>query len=310
MSDQMNPWLASIYGTDGADDLEKTAQSHLLAKLAEENNVDLSQFTPEELQQLAAEVLGNNVPGQQAAPPAGAPGAFAPAAQPQAGGMMPFQMAQANQGGMQQDPGMLQKEAQAKFDEADLLGRVMAHAYTQELEKIAAFYAGGTPRSAGEKLRGAALKYKMKGRAAVEDAGKAAKGAFGKAKAHVGAHRGAYTAGAASFAGAAAGRMAGKNKEASAFEKLAEMHAAEILSNAGYDPSTGQDMAAQQQDTNAQQMQGQVNQDTGQQGQEGGTPDEQFGQALDSRALEMLAGAGYDVNEIMARLQLAQQGQA
>ncbi len=36
---------------------------------------------------------------------------------------------------------------------------------------------------------------------------------------------------------------------------------------------------------------------------------EQFTEALDNRALELLAENGYDVNEILARIQLAQ-GQA
>lgn len=352
----MNSWLASIYGTgaDVDDNIEKTAQAHLLAKLAEESNIDISQFTPEELQALAAEIMGENAQGLQAGPPAGTPGAFAPAAQlpqqaaPQAfapaaqqaqqaqqgqpgqqgqGGQLPFQMAAANQqaagGGM--DPASLQKEAQAKWEEADFLGRVMAHAYTQELEKIA-----------GSRFEGA--------KSALKGAAGAAKGKAqhfgGVAKAHVSAgssspvrkgvehakrHKGAYGAGAAAAGGFAAGRM---SKEASAFEKLAEMQAAEILGATGFDPSTGtdllsqgndqgqqqqqfgQDLAGQQQQVNNQQMQQQVNAQTGQTGQEqvpGQEGEQDFQQALNDRSLEMLEQAGYDVNEILARLQYAQQ---
>ncbi len=314
MSNGMHPWLAQIYGTDGGDDLEKTAQSHLLSKLASDNNLDLSQFSPEELQQLLQEVIGEQAPAevaaqqaqQQAAPQqyaqqTQAPQAFAPAAnpaqasmqQPQTapGGMMPFQMAPQTGGA---DMASMQKEAQAKFEEADLLGRVMAHAYTQELEKIAATKQAGRFGAAAEK----------------------AKGFAGKAVQHVKNHKGAYGAGAAGVAaGEAHGRM---SKKASAFEKLAEMHAADILGAAGFDPATGQDnyAAAQPEQAATQSPASQQQQVQDQQQQAGGVaqpgqpqtsePGAEFAQALDTRALEMLQNAGYDVNEILARIQYAQ----
>lgn len=328
----MNPWLAEIYGTDGADDIEKTAQTHLLAKLAEENNLDLSQFTPEQLQQLLHEVMGDEAqqqiqaqqPGQPGAPQQFAPPqaqpqqmrqaqpqAFAPAAgagapqqQQPAGGMMPFQMA--SQGGGS-DTASLQKEAQAKFEEADLLGRVMAHSYTQELEKIAASKTAGHFEAA-------------KGHVA-HAAGKARGAAHGAAE-HLKHHKGKYMAGAA---GVAAGEVHGRmSKKASAFEKLAEMHAADILSASGFDPSTGMDTTAGagpgdqtgQQNPAAMQQQTQIDQQqaggVAQPGQpQASEPGAEFAQQLDNRALEMLSNAGYDTNEILARLQLAQgqQGQ-
>lgn len=310
----MNPWLASIYGTDGADDLEKTAQSHLLQKLAAENDLDLSQLSPEDLQQLLAEVMSEQgdpaaqqhmqaaqagqqpgVPAQQA-PQGQVPGqqrpaqhpamaqAFAPSAQPQVPQGMP-------QGAMQQaagggDMASLQKEAQAKFEEADLLGRVMAHAYTQELEKIAMTKTAGKM----DALKGAA--------------GKASNFAKSNKKAI-----GAAAGGAA--AGFAAGRMSKKASAGPAFLKLAEMHAAEILSSAGFDPATGTDTYAQQQAPEQAQapVEGQPQQAVGQEGQQEQGAD--FAQQLDQTALDMLANAGYDVNEILARLQMAQgQGQA
>lgn len=354
----MNSWLAEIYGTDGADDLEKTAQAHILQKLAEENNLDLSQFSPEELQQLLVEVLGPEAaaeqmgavpgaalqqpgqqPGQGMNPQMGQPAqqgmpqqttigqnglpqqarpqqAFAPAApqaqqqQPQGQqGMQPYQMAP--QGG--QDQASLQKEAQAKFEEADLLGRVMAHAYTQELEKIA----GSRMESAKAAVKGVA----GKARDAAASAHGSAKGYASRAAGHVKAHKGAYGAGAAAAGGFAAGRM---SKKASAFEKLAEMHAADILGAAGFDPSTGMDTTAQQQPQQQTQqpqpadVQQQVQTEQQQMGgvmQPGqpqtSEPGAEFSQALDNRALEMLEAAGYDVNEILARLQLSQNpGQA
>lgn len=324
----MNPWLASIYGTNGEEDLEKTAQTHLLQKLAEENNLDLSQFSPEELQQLLNEVMGDQSPaalaGQQGMPQqvqqtqqlqqTQAPQAFAPAAnpgqasmqQPQTpAGMMPFQMAPQTGGA---DMAAMQKEAQAKFEEADLLGRVMAHAYTQELEKIAQSKTAGRFGEAAKHV----------GHKAHEVAGHVGKAVHHGAKAvasHVKSHKGAYGAGAAGLAaGEAHGRM---SKKASAFEKLAEMHAADILGAAGYDPNTGMDTLAAQgeqaatQSPASQQQQVQTEQQQApgvvQPGQpQASEPGAEFAQALDSRALEMLSNAGYDVNEILARLQLAQ----
>lgn len=336
-----HPWLTSIYGTDTSDDFEKVAQTQLLAKLAEQTQIDLSQFSPEELQMLLQEVISEQQEQPQQDPQAGAgsqaqqapgygvnpnpmqPGmgqpnpmngvrppvgqpAFAPAAnqQQQNGGMQPYQMAP--QGGS--DMASLQKEAAAKFEEADLLGRVMAHSYTDELEKIAAERQKTAGRFEGAKsaLKGAA----GKARDAAAHAHGSAKGYGSRAAEHVKSNKGAYGAAAASAgAGFAAGRM---SKKASAFEKLAEMQAAEILGAAGFDASTGQDMSqpapAQQQYPQNNQQQYPVD---GQQEQaQGADPGAQFAEALDSRALEMLSAAGYDTNEILARLQFAQQNQA
>jgi len=222
----MDQWLAQIYGTNGGEDIEKTAQYMLLEKLAQEENVDLSGLNPEQLDLLAQQVSqqaltaqqGQAQPGQEAmpegvdpellalveqlrsqglddsqiesflveqfggaegqeapvqeAPQAGAqvapevapqqaaPQAQAPApqaGQPQQGqgqgqGMLANLVAQQfNQNARQQPQAaqpqlgqqeaapsqeQIQKEAQAKFDEADFLGRVMAHAYFQELRSI------------------------------------------------------------------------------------------------------------------------------------------------------------------------------
>lgn len=361
MSNQMNPWLASIYGTDGADDLEKTAQAHLLHKLAAESNLDISQLSPEEMQQLVQELaaegydvgaLMQGAQSQQAAPQMGGmpqqmPGqqAFAPAAQPQMPqGMNPSMM----QGGQapQQDMASMQKEAQAKFEEADLLGRVMAHAYTDELEKIASHRKTAAAYGDSEKdehkriARGAGRLGGALGAASGAHAGHsmaraAGKGRFGRGAAGVG---GAALGAAVGYgSGYAEKRLTnrayravggeGKKKTASAFEKLAEEHAAEILSATGYDPSTGQDTYGQQmlqdsiqqgqpQQQAPQQPQFQQPQAAGFQGEPQGEPvgGEQFTEALDQRALELLAENGYDVNEILARIQMAQnqpaQGQA
>ena len=295
----MDNWLAQIYGTAQEDDLEKTAQIHLLAKLAEEQGIDLNTLSDDQINALASELLSDDAGAQQPAAQAAAPAAVAAPA---------F------------DANALAKEAQAKFEEADLLGRVMAHAYTQELEKIASEKekTAGRFGSAVGAAKGAV-------HSVANRAGHLAE--RGKAKAHSKVteygmkarhHKGAIGAGAA---GLAAGEIHGRHKHASAFEKLAEMQAAEILNAAGFDPSTGQDMTAQPQQGQAQgqdpsqgqaqgqdqgQVQGMLNE---QQSQGQQDPQAEFQQALDNRALEMLQAAGYDVNEILARL-TAGQGQA
>jgi hypothetical protein len=282
----MDNWLAQIYGTAQADDIEKTAQIHLLAKLAEEQGIDINTLSDDQINALASEFLDDG--SQQAAPQAATQVAAAPVAAAPA-----F------------DANALAKEAQAKFEEADLLGRVMAHAYTQELEKIAA----EKEKTAG-RFGAVAAKGKAFGASAKQHAGKAVE--------HVKGHKGHYGAAAAGLAaGEAHGRM---RKHASAFDKLAEMQAAEMLSAAGFDPSTGQDTTQQaQQHQQPQQSQQPQGQDPGQvQGmlnqqpqaaQPQQDPQAEFQQALDTRALEMLQAAGYDVNEIIARLSQGQ-GQA
>ncbi len=256
----MNSWLAQVYGTGGAQeqDLEKVAAATMLQKLAEEEGLSLDGLSPEQIDALAAEVL--------------------PEQEDQAGGQQGM-IAQAGEGASEEEVDEepteeLAKEAQAKFDEADFLGRTMAHAYTQELNKIAA--AGGVkiagvpgPAGFGRKAGNFALKAKMKGRAAAEDAGKA----IGK---HVGEHKKKYIAGGAAAGGAAAFGAGRMSKEAGGpiFRKLAEMRAAEILTENGIDPATGEQFPAAQ--TNAAPA---------------GQP--QLQQAVNDQAVQILKEAGY-----------------
>lgn len=185
----MNGWLAQTYGTAGAvsaEDLEKQAQAELLSQLAgNPGGFDLNSLSAQELQQLSA-LLAEQQMGGQAAPqqPAAAP---APAAvQPGQGGLDAQNLLQqllqlqqqggqagqgqpAPQGGTpgagQPAPGSaegaeaaLMKEAAEKFQEADFLGRVMAHAYCNELQKIAA-----AQQAAGEEQEKAAAMEHLKG---------------------------------------------------------------------------------------------------------------------------------------------------
>lgn len=301
----MDQWLANIYGTGGGEDLEKTAQAVMLQKLAEEEGVDISGLDEAQLEALAQEVLGDD--GDVV----------------QDGGIDPQQQQQIEGGQPVVTEEQLAKEAQAKFEEADFLGRVMAHAYTQELEKIAAsqeqektaaFHAGGTPRSLGNRMRFGALKAKMKGRAALEDAGKKIRSGAGRAAEHVKKHKGTYAAGAAGAAGAYAAGRAGKNKEASAFEKLAFEHAQQILGAA--EQSAAQQDAIRQQAMQQRQVpqqsrfaaQPQQPQMQPQQPQMQQQQSPQFQQALDERALQILAENGYDVDAIVGQLEGADGG--
>jgi len=156
----MDPWLAQVYGTGGAtEDLEKTAQYMLLEKLAAEEGVDLSGLPPEQIDQMAEQVSNQFAQEQGGEDGDLPPEVIQEIQQLQAQGVTDEQIEQLLvqhgylQGGQQIDPAlaqqltmqqqggqadMLQKEAQAKFEEADFLGRVMAHAYHQELTKIAA----------------------------------------------------------------------------------------------------------------------------------------------------------------------------
>jgi hypothetical protein len=267
---KMDQWLANIYGTGAAEDLEKTAQATLLQKLAEEEGIDLSGLDEEQLAALADQVLADD--GQEQVDEDGGQEQYAD----------PVEQEQ-----------MLAKEAQAKFEEADFLGRVMAHAYTQELEKIGAVHGAGykaihhaskgvravgkAAKRTGNLLAGGGSKEYRPGNhplASHKDRKVLKSNAREAMKSH-GARAGAVAAaGAAGY-----GAKKALSKEASAFEKLAELRAAEILQAVGVDPTTGQPI---------------------QQQQEQQAP--QFDEALNQRALEMLEQAGYDPNEIVGAL--------
>ena len=104
----MDDYLANIYGTGAtSESLEKTAQADLLMKLAEEEGIDLSGLDEEQLGALADQVISDDEGAGE-------------------------------EGGGEEAEVEAEEEAQAKFAEADFLGRVMAHSYTQELNKIAA----------------------------------------------------------------------------------------------------------------------------------------------------------------------------
>jgi hypothetical protein len=368
----MDQLLAQIYGTGGSEDLEKTAQAIMLEKLAEQEQVDLSQFSPEELEALQQEVFAGNG-GQQVDPQQAqlqqqlqGQGGFNPQAfQPQGQGlqqgqpgfdmnptqpqfdprqqMLQLQQAQqqggipqhlleqvsqqllqqqgqqgqfpqqAQQGGEEQ--GVLEemavKEAQAKFEEADFLGRVMAHSCHQEMQKIAGMQKRASMQDGAgidealakqqgvrrlvEKAKGAvsgaggalASKAKSLGGQASDAASNLGYKAVGAAsrnpKAALGIGAGALAA------GAGAGYLAGRGgKEKNAFDQLAEQRAVQILAENGVQ-NGGQ--PAPQQVQQVQQAPQQLQ--PVQQAQQPQVTQQQFGEALEKRAFELLAQAGY-----------------
>jgi hypothetical protein len=290
----MDEWLARVYGTGGAaapDDIEKIAQAEMAQQMAQQEGIDLSQLSPEQVESLGQEVLGGQqggVPGQQQMQQPGM--GQQPGMEP-GGEIDPSQLTdehvqqaqqilEAAQAGQQVDPAMLQEaqaimqiveqmqggggdpqaaemakvaEASAKFEEADLLGRVMAHAFNAESEKIAAAKLGpanamGIARhhvnQAAGAVKGKAQQIGGHLKARMHPQSSHPLHHVGAAAQHVSNHRGAYGAGAAGAAGLGAGYAAGHHmaKEATigVIEKAAMQQAANILSANGIDPATGQ----------------------------------------------------------------------
>jgi hypothetical protein len=193
----MDQKLAELYGTNQpeGDDVEKLAAAQLAEELGDGGEIDVSNLSDEDVEALAAQTLAAEA-GEEVVP-AGDP----------------------------------QEQAQEKLAEADYLGRVMAHAYVQELRGIEKEAAKSD--MAGKVMKGLkGLKSKgLKGLGAAKEKGKAGLKMVKKHKGAVGAAAG----GAA--AGGAAGFMAGKkSKESSALDTLAERRVLEILEANGIDP--------------------------------------------------------------------------
>lgn len=110
----MDQFLADLYGTNEPEeaDFEKVAHLDFLEKVAEEEGIDLNDLSDEdlgELAEIAAEAL-DEVEGEEG---------------------------YEDEGEESYEEGDdLEKEAEAKVEEADFLGRVMAHSFNQELDNI------------------------------------------------------------------------------------------------------------------------------------------------------------------------------
>jgi len=107
----MDQFLAEMYGTKtaSAEDFEKQAQAEYFSKLAADNGIDLNTLSDEQVTYLWNQTFAKT-----------------------AGDDVDRKVEEAKRE-------VEEKRASAeKFAEADFLGRVMAHAYVQELNKIAA----------------------------------------------------------------------------------------------------------------------------------------------------------------------------
>lgn len=132
MSEGMNPWLATVYNTHGAaevaaEEQQKIAHGEMFAKLAAEHGIDLSVMSDEEIQDLHERVYSGL--NKTAAPTPEAP-APEPTPEPAPQATPDPEIAKAAEYHSEK------VAFQEKFAEADLMGRVMAHAFTQELELI------------------------------------------------------------------------------------------------------------------------------------------------------------------------------
>lgn len=193
----MDQRLAEFYGTNKSnEELEKAAAAEMAEGLAEEGDIDLDSLDPATLEAAAAAVLSGNEDGTEEQSDEGTEAAA--------------------------ETGDTEKTAAEKlaadYEHADKMGRIMAHAYYQELREI--------DKTAG------------------------AKEVAGKVGAHLKSNAKTYAAGAGgTAAGFAGGRMSKKEKKASAegatesqtpaFDTLVQQRAAEILKENGIDPATG-----------------------------------------------------------------------
>lgn len=120
----MNLELAAMYNTPGApsqEDMEKVAQTELFAKLAADNGINLNQLTDPQISQLWDETFGT-----------------AKTADPDPGehDEKKEKKEEEEKKEKAEKEHEVKKASLAKFAEADYLGRVMAHAYVNELTKI------------------------------------------------------------------------------------------------------------------------------------------------------------------------------
>ena len=247
----MDAQLAQIYGTGQSveDDQVKLAAAELLVKLAEDNGVDLNQFSDADVAQMVSEL-------QKTAE-------FPPKESKET--------AESKESKESSESG--EKAAEEKVAEADFLGRVMAHSFNQELTEIQK--EGGVK----EKVVGAgksALDFLKKQPKDVKSGLSSAKSAItGKAKMYGGGHKGEFTASLSGAerkfrAGEAAKKLApaagaaaalggagyfatrgGKEKKSSALDTLAVERAFELAKEAGWVDTEGNLTVPQQEQKTA-----------------------------------------------------------
>jgi hypothetical protein len=256
----MDPQLAAIYGTNtDGEDIEKLAAADLAEKLAADDEAEV-EYTDEQINELARAALGGEEGEEEAA-----------VEEPESEEAEEQEASEDEEEGAEvKEPEEAEKtsaaeEAKEKIAEADYLGRVMAHAYTNELRKIASEQ--GTEKTAG-KMRDAAGKV-----------GSYLKNPDGKLARLRSRHGGKILAGglAASHAAAAgAGHKVGTKKKASdetqelsPLDILAVQRAEAILKENGIEPEQAEKTSASEAEQAA------------------------LNAAVEQRAVQMLEQAGY-----------------
>jgi hypothetical protein len=225
----MDKQLAEMYGTlNDVDetDVEKLAAAKLAEELSETEETTIEDLSDEDAEALAQQLLGEETETVE---------------EPEETEEVE-QEASEEEGAAVEEPEKtsavkeeLSDEQQEKLAEADFLGRVMAHAYTQELKLIAQDEdmekeARPSLKEVGGKVGKFLGKAKQKANESVPF----------KARKAFGNHKGKIGLGAGAAAGVAAGR-ASKKKESSALDTLVLARAAEILEANGLDPAALED---------------------------------------------------------------------
>jgi hypothetical protein len=255
----MNQWLAEMYGTgtQAEEAQEKVAELELFAKLAADNGIDLTTLQPEQVSSLYAETFGKlaQEEGEDESEEH-----EASESKEKEKGEDEEEKEKESQLEAAESEHAAAKEAAAKFAEADIMGRTMAHAFVNELQEIdQAKEAAGrmeAVQKGAKKLYGAAAKKaKQVGRAEKgfsKGVGERLMGAASKAGKKTGllkknlkgtagtkrtVGRAALAAGALGGAAGAAGAAKALKKESSVsqLDMLAAEEAVKIAEAGGWD---------------------------------------------------------------------------
>jgi len=290
----MNDFLAQAYGTaNPSDEQEKLASAGMFAKLAAENGVDLNSYSDEEVADLYNTWQSKVAAGGEHGHKHGHKGGKD---EPE---KKDEKVAAAHAEFMQT------KEAQEKFAEADLMGRIMAHSFAQESREIAektAGRAGDAAKAVGDagKAVGSRVKDLVTGRRqhAHEMISESLKGnpalhgarmeGLRQAKSEklkrIGAGVAAGTAATAAGAAAAHKATSGK-KEASAQDEVAAELALYKAAEAGFNPEEA-----------GERLDALFTLGLPADGESKVASAENFEQGMHIRALELLEMVGYPIN--------------
>lgn len=119
----MDQELAALYGTTGTtqEDQTKVAEAQLFAKLAADNGINLNELTDDQIQELWDGTFAKQATEEEKKEPTEEKKEEAKEEEKKAAAQAEFNS---------------QREWQEKVAECDKLGRIMAHAYVQELDLI------------------------------------------------------------------------------------------------------------------------------------------------------------------------------